>query len=378
VPGPSTTNRRRSIRRRSITRSAGVALLLFVALAAAACGSDAASDASSDGASESDATTTTIGDATADVVRLGYFPNVTHAPGLVGVDQGFFTDHLGDTKLETSIFNAGPEATEALFADALDITYIGPNPAVNAFAQSNGEAIRIVSGSTSGGAFLVTKPEITSSEDLKGQKIATPQLGNTQDVALRVWLQDEGLTSDTSGGGDVSILPQANADTLTAFKAGDIAGAWVPEPWATRLIQEGGGKVLVDEADLWPDGEYVTTQIIVRTEFLDQYPGTVKAILQGHLDALDFIEADPTTAQQVTNTQIEALTQKALPEEVLTAAWKNLTFTDDPIASSLEKSAKDAESVGLLDPVDLDGIYSLDILNSLLKADDKPEVEGLS
>jgi NitT/TauT family transport system substrate-binding protein len=378
VPGPSTTNRRRSIRRRSITRSAGVALLLLVALAAAACGSDAASDASADDASSSDATTTTIGNATADTVRLGYFPNVTHAPALVGVDQGFFADHLGDTELVTSTFNAGPEATEALFADALDITYIGPNPAVNAFAQSNGEAIRIVSGSTSGGAFLVTKPEITSSADLKGQKIATPQLGNTQDVALRVWLQDEGLTADTSGGGDVSIVPQANADTLTAFKNGDIAGAWVPEPWATRLIQEGGGTVLVDEADLWPDGKYVTTHIIVRTAFLDEFPGTVKAILEGHLDALEFIESDPTASQQATNKQIEALTQKPLPEAVLSASWKNLAFTHDPIASSLEQSAKDAEEVGLLDPVDLDGIYSLDILNSLLAADDEPEVKGLS
>lgn len=370
MSGPSRTSRR------SIRALAGAALLLL-AFTAAACGSDASSDAASDSGA-SGATSATVGDATAEVVRLGYFPNVTHAPALVGVDQGFFTDHLGDTKLETSTFNAGPEATEALFADALDVTYIGPNPAVNAFAQSNGEAIRIISGSTSGGAFLVTKPDITSAEDLKGQKVATPQLGNTQDVALRVWLKDQGLSSDTSGGGDVSILPQANADTLTAFKNGDIAGAWVPEPWATRLIQEGGGKVLVDEADLWPEGKYVTTQIIVRTEFLDKYPGTVKAILEGHLDALDFIESDPTQAQQVTNSQIEALTQKALPEEVLTAAWKNLTFTDDPIATSLEKSAKDAEEVGLLDPVNLKGIYSLDILNSLLKADGKPEVEGLS
>ena len=363
----------------SIVRTASVAFLLLIALTAAACSSSDSGGASSDGdSSSSDATATTVGSATAETVRLGFFPNVTHAPALVGVDQGFFTDRLGDTELVTSTFNAGPEATEALFADALDNTYIGPNPTVNAFAQSDGEAVRIVSGSTSGGAFLVTTPEINSADDLKGQKIATPQLGNTQDVALRVWLKDQGLSSGTSGGGDVSIVPQANADTLTAFKNGDIAGAWVPEPWATRLIQEGSGKVLVDEATLWPEGQFVTTQIVVRTAFLDEFPGTVKAILQGHLDALDYIGTDPVGAQKATNTQIEALTQKPLPEEVLSAAWKNLTFTYDPISSSLEKSAKDAQEVGLLDPVALSGIYSLDILNSLLSADGEPEVKGLS
>jgi len=195
---------------------------------------------------------------------------------------------------------------EALFADALDVTYIEPNPAINAFAQSDGEAIRIISGSTSGGAYLVTTPEITTAEDLKGKKIATPQLGNTQDVALRTWLQDEGLTSDTSGGGDVSIVPQANADTLAAF-----------------------------------------------------------------------IESDAAQAQKDTNAQIEALTEKPLPEDVLVAAWENLAFTDDPIASSLEQSAKDAEAVGLLEPVDLDGIYDLSILSALLVAAGRPEVEEL-
>jgi NitT/TauT family transport system substrate-binding protein len=350
-------------------------LSVFAALVVlAACGGDAteasgAGDAAPAGGGASDAT--------AEVVRLGFFPNVTHAPALVGVAEGTFAERLGDTELETSPFNAGPEAVEALFADALDITYIGPNPAINAFAQSDGEAVRIVSGSTSGGAFFIVKPEITSAEDLKGQTVASPQLGGTQDVALRTWLQDEGLSTDTSGGGDVSIVPQANADTLNAFRNGDIAGAWVPEPWATRLVQEGGGKVLVDEADLWPDGRYVTTHIIVRTEFLEQYPGTVKAILQGHLDALAAIEADPATARTDTNDQIESLTQKRLPEEVITASWANLEFTPDPIASSLATSAEDAEAVGLLEPVDLDGIYDLDLLNGLLGDDGTEEVVGL-
>jgi NitT/TauT family transport system substrate-binding protein len=362
-------------RQRSTRSIIAVAVMVTLALAATACGGS--DDEQSSDTTAADGSSTTIGTATADEVRLGFFPNVTHAPALVGVEEGFFEGKLGDTKLTTSTFNAGPEVIEAIFADALDISYIGPNPAINAFAQSNGEAIRIVSGSTSGGAFLVTKPEITSAEDLKGEKVATPQLGNTQDVALRTWLKDEGLSTDTSGGGDVSIVPQANADTLTAFQNGDIAGAWVPEPWATRLIKEGGGKVLVDEATLWPEGKYVTTHLIVRTPFLEQYPGTVKAILEGHLEALEFIQSDPEQAQKDTNAQIEALTDKPLPEDVLADSWKNLTFTYDPIASSLKKSAEDAQEVGLLDPVDLKGIYDLSILNALLEESGQSKVEGL-
>jgi NitT/TauT family transport system substrate-binding protein len=314
---------------------------------------------------------------TADTVRLGYFANVTHAPAIVGVEEGLFQQELGDTKLETSTFNAGPEAVEALFADALDITFIGPNPAVNAFAQSDGEAIRIVSGSTSGGAFLVVNQDIGTPADLAGKTLATPQLGNTQDVALRAWLKEEGYSTDTAGGGDVSVKPQANADTLSAFQAGDIDGAWVPEPWATRLIQEGDGKVLVEEADLWPNGQFVTTHVIVRTKFLEQYPGTVKAILEGELAALDFITANPTEAKTVTNAGIERITDKPLPQQVIDASWENLEFTADPIASSLAKSAEDAVEAGLLDPVELDGIYDLAILNELLVAAAEPEVEGL-
>ena len=176
-------------------------------------------------------------------LRLGYFPNVTHAPAIVGVESGLFEDALGDgVNLELLTFSTGTTAIEALFADAIDATYIGPNPAINGFAQSDGEALRIVSGSTSGGALLVVKPEIAKPKDLKGTTLASPSLGNTQDVALRSYLATKGLDTDEEGGGDVSIVPQDNALTLEAFQAGDIDGAWVPEPWATRLIDEGGGR----------------------------------------------------------------------------------------------------------------------------------------
>jgi NitT/TauT family transport system substrate-binding protein len=311
-------------------------------------------------------------------VKLGYFPNVTHAPGIVGDLGGLFEEAAGDNvTIETYPFNAGPEAVEALFSEDLDITLIGPNPAINAFAQSEGAAIRIVSGSTSGGAFLVVREGIDSSGDLEGKSLATPQLGNTQDVALRAWLKDEGYETDDTGGGDVSIQPQANGEALAAFIAGDIDGAWVPEPWATRFIQEGGAHVLVDEADLWPDGEYVTTHLIVRTAFLEEHPDVVKGIIEGLAAAIDLIESDPAKAKSLTNEGIEAVTDQALSQEVLDAAWDNLYFTLDPIASSLEQSAKDAEEVGLLDAVDLDGIYDLTLLNEILADRGDDEVEGL-
>jgi NitT/TauT family transport system substrate-binding protein len=354
-----------------------VALSLLVAVLAAACGSTSAKTTA--GAATKGGSSGTLAMSGAPVtVRLGYYPNVTHAPALVGVQEGLFKAALpANVTLETKTFNAGPAAVEALFGDALDITYIGPNPTINAYQKSNGEAVRIVAGSTSGGAYFVVKPEITSAQDLKGKTVASPQLGNTQDVALRRWLKSKGLATDTAGGGDVNIKPQENADTLTAFKAGDIAGAWVPEPWATRLIQEGGGKVLVDEKTLWPQGQFVTTQIIVRTKFLDEHPDVVQAILAGHLAALAAIEADPTGSQKAADDAIEAVTQKRLSDKVIAAAWKNLDFTYDPLSASLQQSAQAAEDVGVLKHVDLNGIYSLDILNNLLTAQAKPTVSGL-
>ena len=308
-------------------------------------------------------------------LRLGYFPNVTHAPAIVGVENGILADALGSgVVLEPHVFNAGPEVVEAIFNGALDASYIGPNPAINAFAQSDGQAIRIVSGTTSGGAALIVRDDITSPDQLAGTVLATPQLGNTQDVALRAWLLEQGYETDLEGGGEVSITPQANADALTAFTAGDIDGAWVPEPWSTRMVEEGGGQVLVNEADLWPDGEFVTTHLIVATEFLEEHPDVVKSLVEGNLAAIDFTNENPEAAQETVIAAIEELSGSELSPETVATAWENLDFTVDPIAASLATSAQHATDLGLLDPVDLEGIYDLSFLNEVLSEAGQPEI----
>jgi len=346
-------------------RSSGFgAVLLAVVLLTAACGSDGGSPSAS-GSGESPTT-----------VRLGYFPNVTHATALVGVESGIFKNALGANGLELKTFNAGPAAVEALFSGALDATYIGPNPAINAYAQSGGEAIRIISGATSGGASLVVKPGINTPADLKGKKLATPQRGGTQDVALRQWLKSNNLKADLEGGGEVSITPQENAQTLETFRAGQIDGAWVPEPWATRLVQEGGGKVLVDERTLWPGGKFVTTHLVVRTKFLKEHPDAVRRLVEGQVQANDLVNSNPAEAQRLVNQSITTITGKGVAPAVLEASWKNLEFTNDPIASSLTASADHARDVGLLGKVDLKGIYDLTLLNQVLAAASQPEVKG--
>ena len=301
-------------------------------------------------------------------LRLGYLPNITHATAIVGVNQGIFQRDLGTVKLKTTVYNAGPDEVTALFSGALDAAFMGPNPAINAYIKSGGQAIRIIAGSTSGGAFLVVKPSIKSPSDLKGKKIAAPQLGNTQDVALRAWLSSKGLKTSTTGTGDVKVIDQDNAQSLDTFKAGSIDGAWVPEPWASRLVLDGGGKVLVDERDLWPAGKYVTTLLVVRTAFLQQHPDVVKNLLKGQIEATDFVNQKTAQAKQVVADGIKALTGKALKPAVFDRAWPNLTFTVDPIVSSLKESATRAAALGFIKSVDLTGIYDLSLLNQLLQA----------
>ncbi len=340
-----------------------MALLGASSLVAGACASDGSSLPS--GGPEEPVT-----------LRLGHFANVTHATAIVGIEKGILARSLGADRLEVKTFNAGPAAVEALFTKGLDAAYLGPNPAINAFVKSDGQAVRVVSGATSGGAALVVKPAISDAGDLRHKKLATPQLGGTQDVALRKWLADKGLKTTLQGGGDVSILPQDNGQTLETFRSGQIDGAWVPEPWATRLVREGGGKVLLDERDLWPGGRFVSTHLVVRTAFLKEHPGAVRRLLQGQVEANQFVNDQPDEARRLVNQGITNITGKGLPADVIDSAWKNLSFTNDPIASSLVMSAQHAVEVGLLDKADVSGIYDLTLLNEVLRTANQPEVNG--
>ncbi len=356
---------------KTFIRTRTVVLAAVVLLAGACGGDDDAGDSGGAGGAGG-----TAGGSAGEVVNLGYFANVTHAPAIVGVADGLFQEELGDTELRTVTFNAGTDAIEALFSGAIDMTFIGPNPAINGFAQSDGEAVRIIAGTTSGGASLVVSDEIQAPEDLAGKTLATPSLGNTQDVAARAWLADNGFEVTLEGGGDVNVAPQDNSETLTAFQEGRVDAAWVPEPWATRLVLEGGGPVLVDEAELWPDGQFVTTHLIVATEFLEEHPDVVDAVLRGLVQAIEQVNEDPEGAQATVSAGIEEITGSPIAPETMAGAWENLEFTLDPIASSLQVSADNAEAVGLLDPVDLEGIYALDPLNAILTELGLPEVSS--
>ena len=301
-------------------------------------------------------------------LRLGYFANVTHAPALVGLEEGLFADALGDVEITTQIFNAGPAAIEALSAGAIDATYIGPNPSINTFIQSGGQSAHIVAGATTGGAALVVREGIDSPADLEGTTLATPQLGNTQDVSLRVWLGDEGYETDTSGGGDVSVTPTENAQTLTLFQQGGLDGAWLPEPWVSRLIIEAGAHVLVDEADLWQDGEFPTTVLLVRAEFLEQHPDVVEDLLEGHIAAVEWIADNPEQAPVVINAALEAQTGKPLADEVITRALEHVTFSFDPHADAFATLVANGLEAGTQKDGSIEGLFDLRILNRILEA----------
>jgi len=304
------------------------------------------------------------------IVHLGYFPNLTHAVALVGVERGTFQNALGsNVKLETQTFNAGPAEIEALFAGDIDIGYVGPNPAIDGYVKSRGAALRIVAGASSGGVLFVVRPgaNILSAKDLANKTFATPQLGGTQDVALRYYLQQNGLKT-TDHGGNVHIVPTDNATILTLFKAGRIDGAWVPEPWATRLVVEGKGKVFIDERSLWPEGKFATTLVVVRKAFLDQHQDLVNKFLQAHVDTVQYILSNSASAKSIVNSEIKRITGKALASKELDLAYTNLNITYDPLSSSLLQSADRAYSLGFLgsSQPDLSGIYDLALLNQVL------------
>ncbi|WP_225830616.1 aliphatic sulfonate ABC transporter substrate-binding protein [Streptomyces sp. NK08204] len=310
-----------------------------------------------------------------DHVRIGYFGNLTHATALVGNQKGFFQKELGATRAEYQVFNAGPSEIEALNSGSIDIGWIGPSPAINGYTKSGGRNLRIIGGSASGGVKLVVDPKkIRSVEDVKGRRIATPQLGNTQDVAFLNWVADQGWKVDSqSGKGDVSVVRTDNKVIPDAYRSGSVDGAWVPEPTASKLVAE-GGRVLLDESSLWPDKKFVITNIIVRQSFLKEHPKAVEAVLRASVETNKWINAHPDEAKAAANRQLGIDSGKELPANVLDPAWKSLRITDDPLAATLDTEARHAVKAGLLEHPELDGIYDLTLLNKVLKAEGVPAV----
>lgn len=345
------------------TARAAVAAAAAVSLLAAA-GCSRADGSSSDAAPVADK-------GAAAELRLGYFPNVTHAPALIGLADGLFTKELGSTKLVPTKFNAGPEAVGALLGGSLDASFIGSGPAINAYAKSNGEAVRLIAGTTSGGAQLVVNPTISKPEDLVGKTVVTPQLGNTQDVSLKKWLAEKNLT------GKVKVTNLENAQTLDAFKKGDVDAAWLPEPWSSRLILDAGGKVLLDEAELWPGGKFPTTVLIVRTQFLKEHPQTVRQLLAGLVTAIDKATTDKEAAKATVNKQLGELTGKTLKPAVIDRAFSKIELTADPVTGQFSQLAKDQVTAAIAKQApDLAGFADLSLLNEVLAKAGKPAVDA--
>ena len=314
-------------------------------------------------------------------LRIGYFPNLNHAQAVIGLQQeGDFQRILNannsngndGVKIESFVFNAGPSAIEALFGGQIDVAYVGPNPAINGYLASGGQGIRIISGVASGGASFVVRNDsgIESMKDLGGKKFASPQLGNTQDVALRKYLMDNGFKT-TEKGGNVTVVPITPADILTLMLKKEIDGAWVPEPWATRLVKEANGKIFVDERELWPpDGKFVTANIIARTDYLKENPDIIKRLLQAHIDKTVWINENKEQAITTFNGALKKITGQTIPEDEIRDALMRLELTYDPIKESLFKMADNAYELGYLgnggSKMDLSNIFDLTILNDIL------------
>jgi NitT/TauT family transport system substrate-binding protein len=342
------------------------------------------------GCSKSDSNNSTNPDKSAPpaekiVLRVGHFPNITHAQaviahGLSRAGKGWFESRLGtNVEIQWFVYNAGPSAMEAIFAKSIDLTYVGPNPAINAHLKSGGDEIRIVAGACSGGAALVVQPDgrIKSDTDFKGKKVATPQLGNTQDVAARAWLKSKG-NDVTLTGGDVTVLPTANPDQLTMFQQGTVDAVWTVEPWVSRLEAEAKGKVYLEESSLWTDtgGKYVTTHLVSSVSFLKTRPDLLKKWIAAQLELTEWINAHPDEAKKILNDEIKSETSKAIKPEILDSAWKRILVTDDPISASLLKSANDAHEIGFIkEKPDLSRIYDLKLLNEVLREHNRSEVK---
>jgi NitT/TauT family transport system substrate-binding protein len=345
-------------------RRAAFAAIIGAALLLAGCSSSSSSTAGSGDGS------TTTSDAPPVTVRLGFLTNVTHASALVGLKEGFFAKALGSAgTLQPTAFSTGTEETTALLAGQLDAAYVGPNPAINAWQKSGGTAIRIVSGAATGGASVVVAKGITSAGQLRGKTLATPSLGNTQDVALRSWLKQNGLTTTATGGGDVFVKPTTpNSAAVLEFKSGQIAGGSEPAPYDIEMVKD-GGTVLYTEPG-------VTTLLVVAQSFLSAHPAVVADLVKAQIQANTFIRSDPAAAEADVNAELASYTGKPLKASIIAASFAEITFTDNPDSSSLATDASLATGLGLLKPVTLTGIFDLGPLNQALVAAGQAQVSG--
>ena len=299
-------------------------------------------------------------------LRLGYFANVTHSTAITEVANGTLQKDLGSTKLDTSIFTAGPTEMTALLSGQLDAAYVGPSSALSAWTKSEKQGLVIIAGAETGGAELVVNSSITSAAQLKGTTIADPQLGNTQDVALRYWLKQQGYATTLQGGGPVTVQPEANATTLSLFEQGKIQGAWLPEPWASRLVVEGKGHVLVDEKSLWPQGQFATTNLVVSASYLKAHPQTVAELLDAQIATNKWILANTSAAQTLISDTIKQLTGSTIKPAEITRSWGEESVTNDPLVASLQTDLDHAVANGQLKSTSLTGIFDLTPLNQEL------------
>lgn len=301
--------------------------------------------------------------APASVMRVGHFPNVTHAQAVIGRKNGWFASHVTGVTIEWKHFNAGPSAMEALLAGALDVTYVGPSPAINVHVRSGGEAIRVIAGAANGGAALVVRKGagIASVQDFKGKKVAAPEVGNTQDVALRHWLKANGLKPKAQGG-EVDVVTVKNPDILSLFQQNQLDAAWVPEPWTTRLLREGNGELFLEEKTLWPGGQYPTVILVARTGFLKENRPVVEQFVRAHAELTAWIQANPDEAKRILNEGLAQWMGQPLPEPVLHEAFGRIEVTVSPAREAFVETAKHAWSLGYLpgsgEP-DLSGLFDL-------------------
>ena len=311
------------------------------------------------------------------VLRLGIFPNLTHAPGYVALGEGIFDRVLAPTKVETRVFNSGTDAGNALLGGSIDATYIGPGPATSLFLESGG-GVAVVSGAVSGGvSFVVRKGSgIDGPDDMPGKRIAVPSFGNTQDIAFRAWLEENGLKTNDEGG-DVTVLEVDNPELPHLFERGDIDGAWEPEPYPSLLEAEGLGEIYIDEAALWPDGQFVTTHLLVSAPYMEQHPDVVRKLVEANVQAIELINGDPGTAKAAAQAELIKAGAPSLDQSVVDTAWENLTFTWDPIAESLRVGAENAFELGYIeeDPSGILDLYRLDDLNAILAERGEAAVE---